>query len=152
MFLTPLMSSWRNEKSVVKAFQNNFSSVKVSAFENRPFQILAFPAFVTDDPLTPSSPNTKKVYQWGSESCENLKLSEERMVQGRKHTVCHRKAFVVKSQLPRENADLRHPLKTAYSAGTPHILERFTTNLELRRHRLIFVPCEDASQRTKIIQ
>lgn len=47
------------------------------------------------------------------------------------HTQCHREPFVVKSQLPREKAELWHPLKTAYSAGTPQILERFIAHLEL---------------------
>lgn len=38
-----------------------------------------------------------------------------------KHTQCHREPFAVKSQLPREKAEPRHPFKTAYSAGTPRI-------------------------------
>ena len=38
-----------------------------------------------------------------------------------KHTQRHREPFAVKSQLPREKAEPRHPFKTAYSAGTPRI-------------------------------
>lgn len=49
---------------------------------------------------------------------------------GVKHTQRRREPFAVKSQLPREKAELRHPLKTAYSAGTLRFLERFTTHLE----------------------
>ena len=68
------------------------------------------------------------------------------------HKDFHREPFVVKSQSPREKAELWHSLKTAYSAGTPRILERFTTNLELQRQRLSLVPGEDAGQCRKIIQ
>lgn len=44
------------------------------------------------------------------------------------HKQRHREPFVVKSQLPRDNSELQHPLKTAYSAGAPCILKRFTTH------------------------
>lgn len=55
-------------------------------------------------------------------------------------------------QLPGETAELRHPLKTAYSAGIPRVVKRFTTHLELWWQRLSSEPSENASQCTENVQ
>lgn len=69
-------------------------------------------------------------------------MPRNRELSRRENCTGHGEPFAVESGFTSEKAELRRPVKTAYAAGTPRILKRFTTpfgavtvNIELRALR-----------------